>query len=233
MIPARLKSSRLKEKPLVSIKGKPLIRWVVQSCLSVGERVLLATDSEKVAQAVSDLPVEIFFTPEDLPSGSDRVAYVVKNLDVKYVINYQGDEPFAYKEDIERLFSALEKYPIATLALRDNECYYDPASVKVVLKEDGTALYFSRSPIPFFREPCDIYPMKHVGVYAYRKETLLEFSQMKPSHLEVTEGLEQLRFLEKGIDIKVILTKNYYHGVDTEQDVQIVEDKLQHFTTNA
>ncbi len=226
VIPARLKSTRLKEKPLLLIKGKPLIRWVVENCLKTKERVLLATDSEKVAQVVSDLPVEVFFTPEDLPSGSDRVAYVVKNLDVKYVINYQGDEPFVYREDIELLFSALEKYSVATLALKDEDCYHDPASVKVVLKEDDTALYFSRSPIPFFREPSELYPLKHVGIYAYRKETLLEFSNMKPSNLEITEGLEQLRLLEKGIDIKVNLTKNYYHGVDTEEDIKIVERKL-------
>ncbi len=229
VIPARLKSTRLKEKPLVLIKGKPLIRWVVEGCLNTGERVILATDSEKIAEAVKDLPVEIFITPENMPSGSDRVAYVVKDLDVDYVINYQGDEPFVYKEDIQKLFYALEDYPVATLALKDKECYYSPSDVKVVLKGNGTALYFSRSPIPFFRELSTIYPLKHVGIYAYRKSAILEFSSMPPSQLEITEGLEQLRLLEKGIDIKVILTDNYYHGVDTEEDIKTVEKRLSHY----
>ena len=226
VIPARLKSTRIREKPLVNVMGKPLIRWVVQGCVSTGERVILATDSDKIAKVVQDLPVEVVFTPEDLPSGSDRVAYVVKNLDVEYVINYQGDEPFVHKEDVERLFEALKDFPVATLALYDEESYYDPASVKVVLREDERALYFSRSPIPFFREPSNRYPLKHVGIYAYRKDVLLEFANTMPTPLEKTEGLEQLRFLEKGIDIKVLITKNYYHGVDTEEDIKVVEKYL-------
>ncbi len=226
VIPARLKSTRLKEKPLVNIRGKPLIRWVAEGCVRTGERVLLATDSERIAQAVKDLPIEVFFTPSDLPSGSDRTAYVVRNLDVDYVINYQGDEPFVYAEDVQRLFSALEECPVATLAMRDEESYYDPASVKVVLKEGSKALYFSRSPIPFFREPSNLYPLKHVGIYAYRKQALLDFASMEPTILERTEGLEQLRLLERGIDIKVLITSNYYHGVDTPEDIKVVEEKL-------
>ncbi|SHK31122.1 3-deoxy-manno-octulosonate cytidylyltransferase [Thermocrinis minervae] len=226
VIPARLSSTRLPNKPLRVIAGKPLIRWVVEGCLKTGEKVLLATDSQSIADCVKDLPVEVVFTPSDLPSGSDRVAYAIKDLSVDYVINYQGDEPFVYKEDIEKLFEALKDYSVATLAVRDPHAYTDPSSVKVVLDNLGRALYFSRSPIPYFREEHQFYPLKHVGVYAYRKETLLEFVNMQVSDLEKTEGLEQLRLLQAGISIKVIITENYYHGVDTEEDVKLVESKL-------
>ncbi|MFN3813515.1 MAG: 3-deoxy-manno-octulosonate cytidylyltransferase [Aquificaceae bacterium] len=226
VVPARLSSTRLKEKPLIAIKGKSLIRWVLEGCLRTKEKVVLATDSEKIAKAVSDLPIDILLTPSDLPSGSDRVAYVLRSMDVDFVINYQGDEPFVYPEDIQRLFVALEEYPVATLAVRDYEFYKDPSCVKVVLSQDGIALYFSRSPIPFVRHPSDLYPLKHVGVYAYRRDTLLEFASWKPTPLERLESLEQLRLLERGVNIKVLITENYYHGVDTEEDISTVLEKL-------
>ena len=227
VIPARLGSTRLKEKPLVLIKGKPLIRWVAEGCVRTGGRVVVATDSERIAQAVGDLPLEVILTPSDLRSGTDRVAYVVRDMDVDLVINYQGDEPFVYKEDIERLFSALSEASVATLAVRDKEAYRDSASVKVVIDREGYALYFSRSPIPFFRNSLEgLYPLKHVGIYAFRKETLMEFVNLPRSELEEVEGLEQLRLLENGYRIKVLLTENYYHGVDTQEDIRKVEEQL-------
>jgi CMP-2-keto-3-deoxyoctulosonic acid synthetase len=226
VIPSRLGSSRLKEKPLRIIKGKPLIRWVVEGCLRTGEDVILAVDSEKIAEVVKDLPVKVVFTPSDITSGSDRVAHVVKDLDVDFVINYQGDEPFVYKEDVQRLFLALEESPVATLAVRDPDAYRDPSSVKVVLDKDQYALYFSRSPIPYIKQEDSFYPLKHVGIYAFRKDVLMDFVRWQPSHLERLESLEQLRLLENGIKIKVLLSQNYYHGVDTEEDLKLVEEKL-------
>ena len=226
VIPARLSSTRLKEKPLLSILGKPLIRWVVEGCLKTKERVILATDSERIYEVVKDLPVEVRFTPSDLPSGSDRVAYAIRDEEIDCVINYQGDEPFVYEEDIQRLFHALEDHTVATLAIKDPHAYKDPNSVKVVLRQDHTALYFSRSPIPYMKTSSDPYPLKHVGIYAYRKQTLLEFTTLQKSTLEALENLEQLRLLEAGYSIKVILTKNYYHGVDTEEDIRLVEREL-------
>ncbi|SNZ15144.1 3-deoxy-manno-octulosonate cytidylyltransferase [Hydrogenobacter hydrogenophilus] len=227
VIPARLSSTRLKEKPLKVLAGKPLIRWVAEGCLKTGEEVLLATDSEKIASVVKDLPIKVVYTPADLPSGSDRVAYAIKEEDVDYVINYQGDEPFVYPEDVSRLFKALEDFSVATLALRDEKAYEDPSSVKVVLAKDGTALYFSRSAIPFFVEsPSGIYPLKHVGIYAFRKEVLMEFTRWDRGELERRESLEQLRLLENGVKIKVLLTQNYYHGVDTEEDAKLVSERL-------
>ncbi len=227
VIPARLGSTRLKEKPLVLIKGKPLIRWVAEGCVRTGGRVVVATDSERIAQAVGDLPLEVVLTPSDLRSGTDRVAYVVRDMDVDLVINYQGDEPFVYKEDIERLFGALSEASVATLAVRDKEAFRDSASVKVVIDREGYALYFSRSPIPFFRNSSEgLYPLKHVGIYAFRKETLMEFVNLPRSELEEVEGLEQLRLLENGYRIKVLLTENYYHGVDTQEDIRKVGERL-------
>ncbi|WP_448588147.1 3-deoxy-manno-octulosonate cytidylyltransferase [Thermocrinis sp.] len=226
VIPSRLNSTRLREKPLCLIKGKPLIRWVVEGCLRTGGDVLLATDNERIAEAVRDLPVKVVFTPSDLPSGTDRVAYALRDIEADFVINYQGDEPFVYKEDVERLFLALEDFPVATLAIQDPEAYQSPACVKVVLDKDHTALYFSRSPIPYMREPSELYPLKHVGIYAFRREILMEFVKWEPSTLEKLESLEQLRLLERGVKIKVLLSSNYYHGVDTEEDIKLVEEKL-------
>jgi 3-deoxy-manno-octulosonate cytidylyltransferase (CMP-KDO synthetase) len=179
-----------------------------------------------VVEAVKDLKVEIRLTPSDLPSGSDRVAYAIRDEHVELVINYQGDEPFVYEEDVKRLFSALEECSVATLALRDEGAYKDPHAVKVVLDKDHTALYFSRSPIPYMKASSSLYPLKHVGIYAYRKEVLMDFVGMKRGLLEELESLEQLRLLEAGYRIKVLLTSNYYHGVDTEEDARLVEKVL-------
>ncbi len=227
VVPARIGSSRLPRKPLLEIRGKPLIRWVIESLKETGYPILLATDSREVARVVEDL-CRVVLTPPELPSGSDRVLYAVKDLEVENVINYQGDEPFAYREDIERIFDELDKgEKVVTLAVRDERAYEDPGSVKVVLDRDGHALYFSRSPIPYFREEGDFYPLKHVGVYGFKKRTLEFFSKLPRGRLERIEGLEQLRLLESGIKIKVLITENFYHGVDTEQDVKVVERKLE------
>ncbi len=228
VVPARLRSTRLPKKPLRRIKGKPLIRWVLERCLSVGERVILATDSDEIAREVADLPVEIFLTPSDLPSGTDRVAHVVKNLDLDLVINHQGDEPFAYREDVERIFKHLEEFPVVTLAVMDPEAHRRPEDVKVVVDKDGRALYFSRSPIPFGRKGLEPpYPLKHVGIYGFRRDTIIRFVALRRTPLEEMESLEQLRLLENGIPVKVLITRNLYHGVDTEEDVKIVERLLE------
>ncbi|RUM30885.1 MAG: 3-deoxy-manno-octulosonate cytidylyltransferase [Aquifex sp.] len=226
VIPARLGSTRLKEKPLRKILGKPLIRWVVENLKKTGQELLVATDSEKIKEVVEDL-CEVILTPSEIPSGSDRVLYVVKDLNVDFVINYQGDEPFAYKEDIKKIFKALEEgNEVVTLATQDKEAYKRPEDVKVIIDNKGYAIYFSRAPIPYFRKKSDFYPLKHIGIYGFKKETLIKFGSLPKSTLEEIEGLEQLRLLENGIKIKVILTNNFYHGVDTEEDIKIVEEIL-------
>jgi len=229
-VPARLGSTRLPEKPLRLIKGKPLIRWVVENLNRTGFPILVATDSVKVKELVEDI-APVVLTPSDLPSGTDRVAYALRKLGKipPFVINYQGDEPFVYKEDIERLISALrEGADAATLAtpLEDESLFKNPNTVKVVLDGRDYALYFSRAPIPFPRSGFFTSPLKHIGIYAYRSEVLFKFTEMEPSPLEKTEGLEQLRLLENGYRIRVILTENFYHGVDVEEDIPIVERRL-------
>jgi 3-deoxy-manno-octulosonate cytidylyltransferase (CMP-KDO synthetase) len=231
IVPARLGSTRLKNKPLIEIKGKPLIRWVAENLRKTGVKFLIATDSEKVKEVVEDL-APVVLTPSDIPSGTDRVVYVVKHFGIEeeFIINHQGDEPLAYKEDFEKLVRALkEGYKVATLATACKEDdFYNPNNVKVVINSFNEALYFSRAPIPHFRNILKdtFYPLKHIGIYAFRKETLIKFSQMDKSTLEKIEGLEQLRLLENGIPIKVLLTNNFYHGIDTKEDIEKVIDKL-------
>ncbi len=229
VIPARLESTRLPRKLTIPIRGKPLIRRVAEGCLKTGERVIVATDSEEIAKLVRSLPLEIIFTPANLKSGTDRVAHAIKDMDIDFIINYQGDEPFVYKEDIERIFAELEYNEVVTVAVRDDSHAEDPNTVKIVTDSNNKALYFSRSPIPYFRNKVEnsFYPLKHIGIYGFRKKTLLEFVNMQEGHLETVEGLEQLRLLEKGIPIKVILTDNFYHGIDTERDLKIIESLLQ------
>ncbi len=228
VIPSRLGSTRLPQKPLLKIMGKPLIRWVVEGCLRTGEKVILATDSERIADCVADLNVDIVMTPPELPSGSDRVAHAVMNKEIEFVLNYQGDEPFVYPEDVERIFREMEEgAEVVTLAVQDESSYERSSDVKVVLSKEGFALYFSRSPIPFFRkEAKDLYPLKHVGIYGFRKSTLLNFVNLPRGTLEEIEGLEQLRLMEAGIPIKVLITDKYYHGVDTAEDLGLVEKRL-------
>ncbi|HIQ26614.1 MAG TPA: 3-deoxy-manno-octulosonate cytidylyltransferase [Aquifex aeolicus] len=229
VVPARLGSTRLKNKPLKEIKGKPLIRWVTESLLKTDFRVLVATDSNAVKRAVEDL-TEVVLTPSELPSGSDRVAYALRKLKriPPYVINYQGDEPFAYRNDLLKLYKSLKGgCPVVTLAKPLEEKFLkDPNTVKVVTDLRGFALYFSRSLLPYPRGGFHFKPLKHIGVYAYKTEILFEFTKLEPTPLELTEGLEQLRLLENGIPIKVEPTENYYHGVDTEEDLREVEKKL-------
>ena len=228
VVPSRISSTRLPKKPLICIKGKPLIRWVVEGCIGTGERVILATDSEDIADVVSDLDVEVILTPSDIRSGSDRVAHAVRDMRVDFIINYQGDEPFVYPEDIERIFMELENGEgVVTLGVFDEKSYESPSDVKVVVDRNGYALYFSRSPIPFYRNrKGGVKPIKHVGIYGFRKETLMKFVSMENGKLEEVEGLEQLRLLENGVKIRVLITENFYHGVDTPEDVRIVEKVL-------
>lgn len=227
VVPARLRSSRLPNKLIRRVKGRALIRHVIEGLLKTGEEVILATDSERIIREVADLPVRAVLTPSDIPSGTDRVAYALRDLEADAVINYQGDEPFVYPEDIARLFSTLERDEIVTLATPDTNSYQRGEDVKVVLDREGYALYFSRASVPYNRSALtNGYPLKHIGIYGFRRESLEEFVSMRRGVLEQIEGLEQLRLLENGKRIKVLITRNYYHGVDTEEDLKIVESIL-------
>ncbi|GAB6077578.1 3-deoxy-manno-octulosonate cytidylyltransferase family protein [Hydrogenobaculum acidophilum] len=225
VVPARLKSTRLKYKPLINICGKPIIRWVVENLKKTGFDILLTSDSEEVYKEVKDLDVAFVKTKEELPSGSDRVYEASKDFDVDFIVNHQGDEIFSYKEDIENLVKSLQNAYVSSLYTNLDKD--SPHNVKVVLDKDSNAIYFSRSLIPYKRNHVNsIYPLKHIGIYAFRKSILETFIKLPQSILEETEGLEQLRLLENGIPIRMVYTKNFYHGIDVEEDIELVKEML-------
>ncbi|WP_456392085.1 3-deoxy-manno-octulosonate cytidylyltransferase [Persephonella sp.] len=231
IIPARKGSTRLKNKLLLQVKGKPVIRWTAENCLKVknADRVIVATDSEEIASIFDGSPVEAVLTPSDLKSGSDRVAYVARDIDADRIINVQGDEPLLDPSDIQKVIEGLSEADVTTLSypITDEEDYINPNVVKVVTDKNGYALYFSRSPIPFYRD-IDFTQMingfknpvkKHIGVYGYRKEVLMDFAyRLEPSDYEQIEKLEQLRLLENGYRIKVLPAEKDSLGIDTEED---------------
>ncbi len=213
------------------MKGKPVIRWTAENCLKVknADRVIVATDSEEIASIFDGSPVEAVLTPSDLKSGSDRVAYVARDIDADRIINVQGDEPLLDPSDIQKVIEGLSEADVTTLSypITDEEDYINPNVVKVVTDKNGYALYFSRSPIPFYRD-IDFTQMingfknpvkKHIGVYGYRKEVLMDFAyRLEPSDYEQIEKLEQLRLLENGYRIKVLPAEKDSLGIDTEED---------------
>jgi len=217
-IPARLRSTRLPEKMLREIWGKPVIRWTVENALKVEDaKVIVATDDERIKDAVEDI-CEVRLTPSDLPSGTDRLAYALRDLDDgDFVINLQGDEPFVDPDILKRLFILMESESadIYTLA-REEDRNEDPNRVKVVLDSRNFALYFSRLPIPYRSEKVLI----HIGIYGYRKKKLLEFSRLPRPRIEELEGLEQLRALYHGWKIRVEVVDYKGISIDTEQDLE-------------
>jgi 3-deoxy-manno-octulosonate cytidylyltransferase (CMP-KDO synthetase) len=218
VIPARYNSSRLPGKPLISIKGKPLIQRVYEKALKskLLDGVLVATDNQKVRDLMESLGGEVKLTSKNHPTGTDRVAEAVKDIPCDIVLNIQCDEPFLdprMVDDLVRLMRNKKDLKMATLAYRikDPQLIYDPNIVKVVLDQEDFALYFSRMPVPFHRtdgkSANKLFFYEHIGIYAFRKSFLLRFAQLPQGPLEITEKLEQLRALENGYKIKVLVTK--------------------------
>ena len=226
-IPARYSSSRFPGKLLYPLGGKPVIRWAVEAAVaSSADAVVLATDDPRIAEAVSDL-CRVVMTPSDLPSGTDRLAYALRDLpEDSLIVNLQGDEPFVGPEVIDSLFSfaSVGDADIYTLAHPSSDGD-NPNRVKVVLDAKGYALYFSRSPIPHGAEEYLI----HVGMYAYTLRRLRDFSSLPISPLERTERLEQLRALYHGWRIKVLVSDYEGFGIDTPEDLRRAEDMLSRF----
>ncbi len=233
VIPARYGSTRFPGKLLYPIKGVPLIIWVLRKALksTVSDLVVVATDDERIKKVVEKEGIKVFLTPSDLPSGTDRIAYVVREFghNWEYIVNLQGDEPLIDPRDIDRIFIELEKGErMVSLKARieDKEEVENPNVVKVVTTLDGYALYFSRSPIPYIRgEKVGYY--RHIGIYGYERGTLLKITSLDQTPLERAELLEQLRALENGIPIKLLETENISWGVDSLEDVGKVEKLLE------
>jgi 3-deoxy-manno-octulosonate cytidylyltransferase (CMP-KDO synthetase) len=233
VIPARLASTRLPRKVLREVAGRPLLAWVVEAARACPQldRVLVATDSEEVAEFCRRIGCAVELTAANLASGTDRIHAVAQLHDADVYVNIQGDEPLLRPEHILALLRpfAQAEVDVSTLKVRcTEENIANPNAVKVVTDTDGRALYFSRAAIPFHRDAADPVPQywKHIGLYAYRKRALNLFPTLPPSGLERAERLEQLRFLENGLAIYVEATEFDTIGVDTEDDLRMVEARL-------
>jgi 3-deoxy-manno-octulosonate cytidylyltransferase (CMP-KDO synthetase) len=229
VIPARYASTRLEGKPLADIDGHSMIEWVYKrTLLSDLDMVVVATDDQLVYDKVRSFGGEVVMTSKDHPNGTSRIAEVAEIYsDFDVIINVQGDEPLIKKEMINALITPFLEEPdlsMATLKHRiDNiEEVENPNNVKVVTTKDDYAIYFSRSPIPYPRELDMKNYFKHVGIYGYRRDFVIKYSQMAPTPLEVSESLEQLRVLENGYKIKVLETPYKIVGVDTAEDLERV-----------
>ncbi len=232
VIPARYASSRFPGKAIIKIAGKTLIQWVYervcQACCL--DDVVVATDDERILQVVEVFGGKVMMTRSGHISGTDRVAEVAESLPGDIFVNIQGDEPLIAPDTIEAVCAPFEDNPeiqvtTARVKITDSREVESPHAVKVVVNGRGQALYFSRSRIPYPRRPTSFY--KHLGIYAYRRDFLLALSELKPSPLENIEGLEQLRFLENGISVRVVEVREDSWGVDTIEDVDRVRPLLE------
>jgi 3-deoxy-manno-octulosonate cytidylyltransferase (CMP-KDO synthetase) len=227
IIPARLESTRLKQKLLLAETGKPLIQHTYENALkaSVPSEVIIAADSREILDAVEPYGSKAVLTSKDHASGTDRIAEAARNIDADIVVNVQGDEPEIPPEVVDSVASALiddPSCPMATAAAPlEEKRITDPSCVKVVRDRNGYALYFSRAPIPFKRDADSEYgqgPFLHLGIYSYTREFLFNYTSLKPSSLELTEKLEQLRVIENGYRIKVLAIERSVPGIDTADD---------------
>jgi 3-deoxy-manno-octulosonate cytidylyltransferase (CMP-KDO synthetase) len=230
IIPARYDSKRLPGKPLALIQDRPMIQHVYERAVRAAslQRLVVATDDSRIQKAVARFGGEVLMTSADHKSGTDRVAEAARQLmlsDHTIVVNIQGDEPLLQTEMIDSLVDTLKakgKVDMATLAHpgADSDDFHDPAVVKVVLDSAGRALYFSRTPIPTPREASSAPQYyKHLGFYGYRNGFLQEFTKLSPGVLERLEKLEQLRALEHGFRISVVIIPYDSMSVDTPEDL--------------
>jgi 3-deoxy-manno-octulosonate cytidylyltransferase (CMP-KDO synthetase) len=236
IIPARYGSKRLPGKPLIMLAGRPLILHVVDRAKEISgvDQVIVATDDKRVIKAVEHEEQTAIMTPEYLASGTDRVGWVAKNLESEIVVNLQGDEPLIESEAVESAIQALVKdknISVATLGypLSKEKVWKDPNVVKVITDLNDNALYFSRHPIPYFRND-NFHPLphlyQHLGVYIFRRDFLLDYVKWEPTLLETAEKLEQLRILSHGFSLKVIKSNSASFGVDSPDDIVRVAEML-------
>jgi len=242
IIPARWGSTRFPGKPLHPIGNKPLLRHVWEQARRAKrlDAVIIATDDMRIAKAAFEWGAEVAMTSRKHLSGTDRIAEVVrKSRQFDIILNIQGDEPLVEPGLLNRFVETLRSNPridIVTAAHPFESAAHaaSPHQVKVILDVDGNALYFSRYPIPFPRNhTAPIKYLRHQGVYGFRRRALLDFVRSKPTPLERTEGLEQLRALENGVKVHVLVTKHGSPGVDTPADAKALERKLARAKTGA
>lgn len=234
VIPSRYASSRFPGKPLIDIKGKPMVQHVYERAKQskLLTETVVATDDQRIYDVVKGFGGNVIITSESCENGTDRCREVIEKHFPEYgvVINIQGDEPYVHPEQIDKLCSLFENENVnlGTLAKQTHSAddILNPSRVKVVIDKNMDALYFSRSPIPFFRGKDNsewgknhTY-YKHLGLYGYRKEALLKYNQLKPSELEAAEALEQLKWLENGFKMRVGITEHNSYAIDTPDDLK-------------
>lgn len=237
IIPARYASTRLPGKPLINLCGKSMIQWVYERACQIAnvDRVIVATDDKRILKAVQNFGGEAFLTPPEVTTGSERVGLLARDMDADVVINLQGDEPLISPTAVGGAVRELHKNPrldVATLGfpIQSEEEWLNPAVVKVIVDNEGNAVYFSRAPLPYHRDEkfqANL-PLlyRHIGVYVYRKAFLMDFLTWPEGVLESREKLEQLRILERGYKIKVVEADMFSPGVDTPEDVSRVEKMM-------
>lgn len=232
VIPARYESTRFPGKPLAKILDKPMIQWVYERCNSVNgiSDVYVATDDQRIYDCVMKFGGNAIMTGE-CRSGSDRIYLASKELDFDVIVNVQGDEPTIAPLDIELILGAFQDNSVVMATLKgeiNEEDYTNPNVVKVITDINDNAIYFSRAAIPFFRNVISdmAYCSRHIGIYGFRKDFLERFVELPESVLEKLENLEQLRVIENGYKIKVLKTDNISVGVDTQEQIGIVEKIL-------
>jgi len=238
VIPARYSASRFEGKVLADILGKPMIQhvWERAKKARVLDDVIIACDDERVASVAKGFGANIVLTAKAHVCGTDRIIEVINPLDVKVVVNIQGDEPLISPIAIDTIAQTLldnDKLSMVTLMkkITDPVEIADPNVVKVVVDRNNFALYFSRAAIPFYpdnTEAQERFCYKHIGLYGYTKDFLFTYKNLPVSHLEKTERLEQLRVLEEGYRIKLVETKQDTVGVDVPQDLEKVKEYLRH-----
>ena len=228
IIPARYGSSRLEGKPLIEVKGKPIIQWVYEKAqqAKLADMIIVATDDKRIYDAVKAFGGEVEMTSENHKSGSDRIREVVdRHPEISFIVNLQGDEPMIKPEAVDSVIENVksdDNADISTLirVLTDEEEINNPNLVKCVTDVNGYALYFSRSKIPYERNFGVAIFYGHLGIYGYKREALIKMTELPQTPLEKTESLEQLRALENGMRIKTSVVDFKPVGIDTLQDLE-------------
>lgn len=231
IIPARYDSTRLKGKPLIEVKDKPIIQWVWEKAVmaNLADRIIIATDNEQIYNAAELFGAEVEMTLDTHTSGSDRIAEVAeRHPEFSYIVNLQGDEPLITPESIDSVIMGVKNTDadISTLirVLKDKKEIESPNCVKCVTDNKGYALYFSRSKIPFERNQGIATIYGHLGIYGYKREALLALTELEQSTLELAESLEQLRALQYGMKIKTYVVDFAPIGIDTADDLRQFEE---------
>lgn len=237
LIPARIGSTRFPAKMLTLIKGKALITRTYETAVGTGlfAEVIVVTDSDEIQQEIERAGGRVIRSKKEHESGTDRIAEAAADIQADVIINIQGDEPFIQKRPLEQLidlFKGVEGADVQAASLvqptKDQAIINNPNKVKVVLRPDNHAIYFSRSPVPYLRDTAiDHTYYIHIGIYAFRKDALIRFASWPPSPLELVEKLECNRFIEYSMPIKMALAEHTSIAVDTPEDVAIAEAYLE------